>query len=181
MATLAYENQTVALARPRANWSAIWAGVFVFAGIWFVFGVLGYAIFASSASPEVARMSTGASIGMSIWAIVLTIIAMYVAGRETGRLAVVSNQHDGLVHGMIMFGLSVVAAIVLLGVAETGMNLAVPTPVHTSVLASANAGLGWAEFLALFFGWLAAMGGAAADARRRVEPDKDVQPIRPAA
>ncbi|MGH9641253.1 MAG: hypothetical protein ACRD3Q_02380, partial [Terriglobales bacterium] len=172
---------TTALARPRANWSAIWAGVFTFAGIWFVFGVLGYAIFASAASSEVARMSTGASIGMSIWAIVLTIIAMYVAGRETGRLAAVSNRHDGLVHGMIMFGLSVVAAIVLLGVAETGMNLGLSTTAHTSILASVNPGLGWAEFLALFFGWLAAMGGASTGARRRSEPEQTVQPIRPAA
>lgn len=49
-------------------------------------------------------------VGTSIWAIVLTIVAMYVAGRDPGKLAVVTNRHQRWVQGMAMFGLSVVAA-----------------------------------------------------------------------
>ena len=43
------------------------------------------------------------STGIAIWSIVLTIIAMYVAGRETERLAGITTRHDGIIHGLIMF------------------------------------------------------------------------------
>ena len=45
---------------------------------------------------------------MGVWTVVLTISAMYVAGLETGHLAGVVARHDGLMHGMMMFGLAVV-------------------------------------------------------------------------
>jgi hypothetical protein len=44
-----------------------------------------------------------------------------------------------------------------------------------------SAGLGWIEFLSLFLGWLAAMGGAATGAQQRSRLEKPVQEIRPAA
>ena len=116
MANIAY-NEVASYARGRTDWGAVWGGVFVFIAIWSVFGLLGMAIFASAANPEATRPVSGMGVGIGIWSIVLTIIAMYVAGRETGRLAGVTSRHDGLVHGMIMFGLSVMAilAITVLG------------------------------------------------------------------
>jgi hypothetical protein len=174
----ALENQNAALARPHVDWGAIWIGVFTFFAIWSVFGLLGTAIFSSAANPNAARPITGMGVGMSIWAIVLTIIAMYVAGRETGRVAAVGNRHDGLIHGMAMFGLSVVAAllIVVLGgsVTTAGTVGTAPSP----YLLHVTSGLGWAGFISLFLGWLAAMGGAAGAQRK---PEATVQPIRNAA
>ncbi len=104
-----HRNEHTTARASRTDWGAIWAGVFTFVAIWSVFGLLGLAIFASLGNPDVANRLMGMSLGMDIWAIVLTIIARYVAGRETGRLAAVGNRHDGLIHGMIMFGLSVIA------------------------------------------------------------------------
>jgi len=105
--------------------------VFTFVGIWSVFGLLA-AIFATSANPAAVHPITGMGVGMSIWAIVLTIIAMYVAGLETGKMAAVANRHDGWVHGMAMFGLSVVAALIILVLGasstETGMNASAHNP-----------------------------------------------------
>jgi hypothetical protein len=176
-----FPTETTSPAR-RLDWSAIWAGVFTFVGIWSVFGALGWAIFASAASPDAVRPLTGMSVGMSIWAIVLTIIAMYVAGFETTRLAVVGNRHDGLVLGMVMFGLSVVGALVMIvmgGSSITGPNASLGTT-HNPYVLDFIAGLGWAGFLSLFLGWLAAMGGASTGARRRTE-GRTVQPIRHAA
>jgi hypothetical protein len=161
MAELAAMNREITL-RPRTDWGAIWGGVFTFAAIWSVFGVLGMAIFASAANPRAAQPVTGMSVGMGIWAIVLTIIAMYVAGRETGRLAAVTNRHDGWIHGMIMFGLSVVASLVLTilaGATLTG-GTGVEGSAHSAYLINVFTGLGWIGFLSLFLGWLAAMGGA---------------------
>ena len=161
MADLAYRNEAAVLRR-GPNWGAVWAGMFVFVGIWSVFGMLGEAIFASAASPTAARPISGMGWGIGIWSIILTIIAMYVAGRVTGHLSGARDRHDALLHGLTMFGLSVVgaAAIVILGGAAlsggTGVNTS-PTSGHAL---SVFAGLGWAGFLSLFFGWLGAMWGA---------------------
>ncbi|HKR82689.1 MAG TPA: hypothetical protein VJS37_00870, partial [Terriglobales bacterium] len=133
---------------------------------------------------------TGQSIGIAIWGVILTIIAMYVAGWETGRLAAVTNRHDGLIHGMIMFGLSVVAGIVLtvLGGAVLSGGTGVQGSAHSGYVLGAFANLGWAGFVALLLGWLAAMGGGSQGSSRRITPsassnprETNVRDIRPAA
>src|SRR5690242_9737543 len=80
--------------------------------IWFVFGSLGITLFAN-ATQNPARSILGMSTAVGIWTIVLTIIAMYIAARETSHLSGVTTRRDGLVHGMIMFGLSAVALFLL--------------------------------------------------------------------
>jgi hypothetical protein len=182
MAATTYGNETITLARVRGvDWGAIWAGVFTFIGIWSVFGLLGAAIFASSANPNAARPITGMSWGMSIWAIVLTIIAMYVGSLETGRLAAVTSRREGVTHGMAMFGLSVVAALVLIVLGGNSINGPANLSTHSPYVLTVVSGLGWAGFLSLFLGWLAAMGGASAGIRRNAQAETPVQPIRKAA
>jgi hypothetical protein len=166
------QNPPVGYTAARTSWGAIWAGVFTFAAIWAVFEALAVAIF-----------PVGASTGMEIWTVVLTVIAMYIAGLETGRLAGLSNRHDGLIHGIIMFGLSVVSAIVISTLA-TGV-LAGTAAAHGHYAIAFGPGSQWAEFFGLFLGWLAAMGGASTGVTRRaVEVRQTVEaPIqmRPAA
>jgi hypothetical protein len=184
MADLAYRNETVTYARGRTDWGAIWAGTFVFSAIWSVFGLLGMAIFATNANPSAAAPVSGQSLGIAIWSIVLTIIAMYVAGRETGRLAAIASRHDGLIHGMIMFGLSVVSAVVITTLAGAVLSggTGVQGSAHNPYLLTVFSDLGWAGFVALFLGWLAAMGGASQGAARRTQqPASNVRDMRPAA
>ena len=195
MADVAYRddltdrNDSVVDSGPaRVSWGAIWAGVFTFSAIWTVFGTLALAIFSSRANPNAAAPVTGQSVGIAIWSIILTIIAMYVAGLETGRLAGLTNRHDGLIHGMIMFGLSVVAAIILTslgGAVLSGGNGIVGTSAHNGYNLGIFADLGWAGFIALLLGWLAAMGGGSQGVAKRNEPPtrnvRDVRDIRPAA
>ena len=183
MAELTTTNREITL-RPRTDWGAIWGGVFIFVAIWSVFGLLGMALFAGAANPRAAQPLTGMSVGMGVWAIVLTIIAMYVAGRETGRLAAVTNRHDGWIHGMIMFGLSVVASLVLTILA--GATLAGGTGVegsaHSPYLIDIFTALGWIGFLSLFLGWLAAMGGASSGVlHKREDAVADVREFKSAA
>ena len=153
---------------PGTRWGAIWAGVFTFAAIWGVFEALGVAIFPSL---------TG--VGIQVWTVILTIIAMYVAGLETGRLAAIANRHDGLVHGMIMFGLAAVSAVIL-----TAFSAGVLTGSNAARAVYIPTGTQWGYFCALFFGWLAAMGGASAGVARRFTASRSVNepiPMRPAA
>jgi hypothetical protein len=142
----------------RFNWSAIWAGVFTFFAIWFVFGVLCLAIFAGTASFTLA---------MSVWGIILTLIAMFVAGRATGALSGVTTAAEGMLQGMVMFGLAVTSALVVLvlgvnalgAITLGGPAVSAAAAAHTSVV-SFFTQYGWALFVGLLLGWLGAMSGA---------------------
>jgi len=166
------ESAVAPIFSPRPNWGAIWAGVFTFAAIWSIFGLLGMAIFSTAANPASPNAVTGISVGMGVWAIVLTIIAMYVAGLTTGKFAGINNRRDGVVHGMIMFGLSVMAALVVvaLGASSTAMAAGTQsiTGTHSPYVLNSLEGLGWVGFVSLFLGWLAAMGGASQGVERRM-------------
>ena len=182
MADLAYRND-LTLSRSRTNWGAIWAGMFAFVAIWSVFGLLGEAIFASAANPKVGTPVSGMSVGMGIWSIILTIIAMYVAGRVTGALAGAANHREGLMYGLTVFGLSVIATILVIvigGAALTG-DTGVAGGVHSPYMLTVFSDIGWIGFVALFLGWLAAMGGAAHATHAQAKPVSNVRDIRPAA
>jgi hypothetical protein len=158
MADLNYQGENVrVVAHP--NWGAIWAGMFTFVAIWSVFGMLGLGIFSGSANPNAAEPIAG--MGMAIWGVILTIIAMFVAGRITGQLAGITNSRDGAVHGMVMFGLSIAAALVLVVIGGNAFgSTQVDGSTHSAYVLTIFSDLGWALFAALFLGWLAAMGGA---------------------
>jgi hypothetical protein len=183
MAEVTYRNETTIDRGPRTDWGAIWAGVFTFVAIWSVFGLLGIAILGRPGGSDAATPLMGVTLGMDSWAVVLTIIAMYVAGRETGRLAAVGSRHDGLIHGMIMFGLSVIAVALLaiVGGGNTNAGTGLIGGMHSQFLPSLSVNLTWTGFLSMFLGWLAAMGGAATGAQHRSQPERTAQQIRPAA
>ncbi|HEY1678753.1 MAG TPA: hypothetical protein VGG04_13650 [Candidatus Sulfotelmatobacter sp.] len=181
MAALVFENQPSAVVRSRVDWGAIWAGVFTFVGIWSVFGLLGAAIFTSAANPAAAHPITGMGLGISIWAIVLTVVAMYVAGRETGRAAAIVNRHDGAIHGMAMFGLCLLAALMVIILGGNSIASNTTDSVRNPYFMNVISGLGWAGFFSIFLGWLAAIGGASSGVRQAPKSERPVQPIRNAA
>ena len=177
MSGFAYSQENRFVVRSRTDWGAIWAGVFTFIAIWAVFGMLGAAIFVRTvnnvaqnltvASPITQNFTMRAGTGLNTWLLVLTVIAMYIAGRETGRLVAVTSRRDGLVHGMIMFGLSVVVAIFMTLVMGTNWASGSDTTasVHNIYLLDVFTALGWTGFFSVFLGWLAALWGASSGAR----------------
>lgn len=181
MASAVYRNEGLAVA-PRTNWGAIWAGMFTFAAIWSVFGLLGEAIFASSANPHAAAPVSGMSVGMGVWAVILTIIALYIGGRVTGDLAGVTTRAEGAIYGVTMFGLSVIATVLIVILAGTALTGGAGTAAgaHSPYMLTVFSDIGWIGFVSLFLGWLAAMGGAAS-AVKAVRPANNVRDIRPAA
>lgn len=147
----------------RTNWGAIWIGLFTFVAIWSVFGMLGEAIFANTANPRAAAPVSGMSVGMGFWAVILTIIAMYVAGRVTAHFADLADRTGRIIHGMAMFGLSVIATVlvVVLGGAAMSGGTGLAGGPHSPYMLTVFADVGWIGFISLFLGWLAAIGGAA--------------------
>jgi hypothetical protein len=124
---------------------------------------------------------------MGVWAVILTIIAMYVAGRVTAHFADVADRNGRIMHGMAMFGLTVVSVILLVilsGTAISGGN-GLPGGTHSSYMLTVFADIGWIGFVALFLGWLAALGGAAHGAigssNVGTTTTSNVRDIRPAA
>lgn len=178
MAAATYGNENLTMARRGVKWGAIWAGVFTFVAIESVFGMLAVAIFVSPVNPAAVHPITGLSVGASIWAIVLTIIAMFVSGLVTGRLAEVSTKNEGVAHGQVMFGLSVLGVLLLTLLAGVGLTTGAAAGVSSPVAHMVNgvAGIGWATFITLILGWLGAMIGGSAAVRQRREAA--VQPIR---
>jgi hypothetical protein len=161
--------------RSSTDWSAIWAGAFTFIGVWSVFELLGLAIFPAT--------NVNAKAGLELWSIILTCIAMFVAGRQTGALARLAGLFDGARHGMIMFGLSLTAAIVL---TMSGRALFTAFPAgnisaRSSYLLSVFTSSGWIPFAALFLGWLGAMIGASSGAHPKSKERSAVREMRPAA
>jgi hypothetical protein len=121
---------------------------------------------------------------MGFWAVILTIIAMYVAGRATAHFADIADRTGRVLHGMAMFGLSVIAVVVtviLSGTALAGVGVSGGT--HSSYMLTVFADLGWIGFASLFLGWIAAIGGAAHGPIRQAEvrSTNNLRDIRPAA
>jgi hypothetical protein len=185
MADLSYRNDIALYATRRTAWGAIWAGMFTFVAIWSVFGMLGEAIFASPANPNAAALVGGMSVGMGIWAIVLTIIAMYVAGRVTAHFAGVPDRSGRIMHGMTMFGLSVIAVAAMTALNGNAFFHGVTGITHNPYMLTVFSDIGWVGFVSLFLGWLAAMGGAAQGGVRvavaTAEQEREVRGMRPAA
>lgn len=163
MADLAFRNQEIAYPENRTAWGAIWIGLFSFITIWSVFGMLGEAIFASNANPHAAAPVAGQNWGMAAWIIVLTTVAMYVAGRITGHASGAVDRNDRIIHGIGMFGLSVISVVLIVvmsGYAMSGGS-GVAGSTHSPYMLTVFADIGWVGFVALILGWFAAMGGAA--------------------
>jgi len=107
---------------PRAfSWSGIFAGTFLFLAIEITFGVLGMAIFASAANPGAAvPVSTGIHWGMGIWMVILSIIALYFAGKLAARLSGAPSRNAGLYAGLVTFGMCVFTAVLIAAMALVG-------------------------------------------------------------
>lgn len=179
---LSYRSENVIVNRP--NWGAIWAGLFTFVAIWSIFGMLGVGIFASSANANAAAPVERLGAGLGVWGVILTIIAFFVAGRVTGQIT--GPVGSRTIHAIVMFGLAVSAGFLILmiggsafgsaavanpGVANPGMgNPGEMGVYHGTSLLGMFAGLGWSSFVALFFGCLAAIGGAATAHRQISRP-----------
>jgi hypothetical protein len=129
-----------------------------------VFGSLGFAIFVGRAATNTGTSTSSLGLGPNIWIITLTIIAMYAAGHEMSRLAVLYSRHEGLIHGMAMFGVCAVLVLSIVMVSGIAMNngaqASTPNPNTVPNILSLVAGLGWIGFVVLCLGWLAALLGA---------------------
>jgi len=163
------------------SWGAIFAGTFVFLAIEVTFGLLGTAIFASASNPNASHGGINAGIG--IWAIVLSFIALYFAGKTAGRLSAAPNRNVGIYHGLVTYGMSIFAAILVIALA-VGSTTSASTGVaqfSNSTIVNTIGAAGWWVFFTCLAGMIAAAIGGSHGAvgvrARAVEPPTEIRRV----
>jgi hypothetical protein len=97
----------------RLSWGSIFAGFAAATGIQVVLTTLGTAVGLAAFDPAEGDRASALGIGAALWFAVAAIISMYVGGLTTGRLAGVLTRGDGMLHGVLMWSVSVLFAIYL--------------------------------------------------------------------
>lgn len=145
------------------SWAGIFAGTFVFLAIEATFGILGTAIFATASNPNVAVPTTPAmSTGLQVWMVILSIIALYFAGKTASKLLYgPADRNLGMYHGLVTFGMSVFTTFLIVAAAWGGSPASTAVGVRPLTLGGAIASGGeWWLFVALFLALVsAAIGG----------------------
>ena len=116
-------------ARPPISWGAIFAGVvFVLAISWLLY-LLGAALGLTVVNPaEVPEAGEKLGRGAAIWILVTSLIAFFLGGLFAARIAGIIDKTEGMLHGLAVWGLSTLLAL-LLGAAgmstllQTGQSL----------------------------------------------------------
>jgi hypothetical protein len=103
----------------RLSWGAVFAGLVVAITVQIVLTVLGAAI--GLAAWEPGESARGLGIGAGIWAILSMLIALYIGGMTTGRLAGILTRKDGALHGVLLWGLSTIVTVWLLASGVTAL------------------------------------------------------------
>ncbi|TPG54698.1 hypothetical protein [Sphingomonas glacialis] len=107
----------------RISWGAIFAGVVLAIAIQLVLGILGTGIGLSLVDPVEGTTpgATGFGIGAGLYWIVTTVIALGAGGYAAARVAGVHDRFDGLVHGLVVWGVTLILTLYLLTSAVGGI------------------------------------------------------------
>jgi hypothetical protein len=107
----------------RISWGAIFAGVVLAIAIQLVLGILGTGIGLSLVNPVEGTTpgATGFGIGAGLYWIVTTVIALGAGAYAAARVAGVHDRFDGLVHGLVVWGVTLILTLYLLTSAVGGI------------------------------------------------------------
>ncbi len=95
-------NSESRLGKSRVSWASVWAGVLVGVVTLVLLNMLGVGIgFSTLDIQEESNPAKGLGIGSGIWYVVSSLIALFVAGWVSGRLAQTKRLFDGMLHGVL--------------------------------------------------------------------------------
>jgi hypothetical protein len=95
----------------------VFAGTFVTLGVWILLYAFGLAVGLSALDPNDLSSAKAAGIGTGIWSLVAPLIALFVGGMVTGRVAGVVDRGGAAMHGAVLWGLTTVGGILAVGMA----------------------------------------------------------------
>ncbi|WP_342379082.1 hypothetical protein NVS55_06650 [Myxococcus stipitatus] len=121
MATTIVENEKPGVIGATAgtpfklSWGAILGGTIVALGVLLLLYSLGLALGLSSVDPNNPDSARSAGIGTGIWSIIAPLIALFVGGFVAARTAGVLDKGGGAMHGAVMWGLTTLLGVLLVG------------------------------------------------------------------
>jgi hypothetical protein len=105
------------IAGRRISWGAVFAGVIIVLIVQFLLSLLGVGIGASTIDPSQRGGTPEASsfgIGAGLWWVVCSLISVFAGAWVAGRLAGMPDRTDGMLHGLVTWGLAMLLLIYLL-------------------------------------------------------------------
>ncbi len=109
--------------RARVSWSAIFAGVVLVVAIEMLLALLGTGIGLGFINPNAGTTPDAGSFGKGagIWWLGSTVIALVVGSYAAARLAGVPTRFDGMLHGLVIWGLALLLTVYLITSAVGGL------------------------------------------------------------
>ena len=107
----------------RISWGAIFAGVVLAIAVQLVLGILGTGIGLTLVDPVEGTTpgAAGFGIGAGLYWLITTIVALGVGGYAAARVAGAHDRFDGLVHGLVVWGVTLILTLYLLTSAVGGI------------------------------------------------------------
>lgn len=99
----------------KVSWGAIFAGAVTALGLWILLYALGLALGLSSINPQDTGSARSSGVFTGIWSLITPLIALFVGGIVAGRGAGVQTKSSGGIHGLVMWGLTTLVGLWLLG------------------------------------------------------------------
>lgn len=108
-----------AMAVKRISWAAVFAGVILAMVVQLLLSMLGTGIGMSTVDPLQGETpgAQALGIGAGIWWAVSSLIALFIGGWIASHLAGIPRKVDGVIHGLLTWGLSTLLIFYLLGTA----------------------------------------------------------------
>ncbi|HYH99855.1 hypothetical protein [Hyalangium sp.] len=123
----------------KISWGAIFGGTFVALGVWILLYSLGLALGLSSVDPSDPGSAKSAGIGTGIWSLIAPLIALFIGGLVASRTAGVMDKMGGALHGAVLWGLTTLVGVILMGMAISSLLGAVFSVGKTAVGATGAA------------------------------------------
>jgi len=98
----------------RFSWAAVLAGAAISIGIWFLLHILGLGAGLTIINPDDAGSLRGAGLTTGIWSLIVPIIAMFVGGFASAKVAGPITRLGGAIHGAVLWSLATMASTMLL-------------------------------------------------------------------
>jgi hypothetical protein len=107
----------------RVSWGAIFAGVVIAVAIQLVLGILGTGIGLTMVDPVEGTTpgAAGFGIGAGLYWLVTTIVALGAGGYAAARVGGATDRFDALVHGLVVWGVTLILTLYLLTSAAGGI------------------------------------------------------------
>jgi hypothetical protein len=122
--------------RPTVSWQAVFAGAVIALAIELLLAVLGLAVGLTVVNPgQGGGGANGLGLAAAIWWIVSCIISLFIGSYAGARLANVPSRYDGLLQGLVIWGVGVLVSVWVLGAAATGLVHGVVTALGGTISA----------------------------------------------